>query len=526
METPSENFYRKVEELKFSMNWLSSMLNDYKHLFSPDILSGIEKLITNTQHKLLEYIPEYDKASDEKKEDVESQVDIIINNLKRFKEGFTGVNNYYDELNKLSNMAETRYLDDVYADDDEENSLPPLPLTSEELYYAFTFLTKEQIKIVLSKQSPVIFNRLFTAFENGKEDFIQTLDEVDYCQFFRLREFLSHEIEKVYPFNDFIIKGEEGNNLAQLLIDEAIKNNGEEAENVINIISSGNLDSITPIESIPSPNLFLNRDLYRNVSKKINSEYLTLSEKNRAERVYEECRAINPDVPELGSQEIKDYSDRQYSLTFRIEEKWIMKAISDRMAQDVSMATEDIDNNNEESEGIHLGNENSSFPQGKFKRLEFPTRISNNKSMDPTVKVKILVGLYGEYGRYLETLSGDKISENEFIYLFSGDTKERRPDNYHTPYYWNGDENVFPGLLRLLYNGQKPGIDSIILPITDKGKTESSIKWSVKKVGLGEGTLKPIEDKIQEIVKNVGLEPLKDVDLSSKTNRQKRKINN
>lgn len=132
------------------------------------------------------------------------------------------------------------------------------------------------------------------------------------------------------------------------------------------------------------------------------------------------------------------------------------------------------------------------------RRLEFPTRISMNRTMDLSVKEKILTGLYEDFGSNLEDLEGNPISKAEFVYLFDGPCK--RPENYKTPYYWNKSDKQFAGLLRLLYNGQPSSIDHIILMIEDKGKTKSSIKWSTKKQGLGERTLRPPEERIQNIV--------------------------
>lgn len=118
--------------------------------------------------------------------------------------------------------------------------------------------------------------------------------------------------------------------------------------------------------------------------------------------------------------------------------------------------------------------------------------------MDLTVKEKILTGLYEVLGSNLEDIEGNPISKAEFVYLFDGPCK--RPDNYRTPFYWNNSDKQFAALLRLLYIGQPSGIDQIILMTEDKGKKKSSIKWSNKKQGLGERTLRPIEELIQNIV--------------------------
>lgn len=124
------------------------------------------------------------------------------------------------------------------------------------------------------------------------------------------------------------------------------------------------------------------------------------------------------------------------------------------------------------------------------RRLELPTRVSKNRPMDLSVKEKILTGLYEDFDSNLEDLEGNPISKAEFVYLFDGPCK--RPENYQTPYYWNKSDKQFAGLLRLLYNGQPSSIDQIILMIEDKGKMRSSTKWSTKKQGPGERTLRPL----------------------------------
>lgn len=154
------------------------------------------------------------------------------------------------------------------------------------------------------------------------------------------------------------------------------------------------------------------------------------------------------------------------------------------------------------------------------RRLEFPTRISRNRLMDPKIKKEILRGLFWAFGHGLENFEGNPISEEEFIYLFDGPVK--RPENYNTPYYWNKTDKQFAGLLRLLYFGQARGINEIIFLAEDKGNRTSSVKWSTKKQGLGASTLLPIEEKIQDVVFSVTGERLPEVDLT-KQNKSKPK---
>ncbi|MDE6159521.1 MAG: hypothetical protein K2F69_05455 [Bacteroidaceae bacterium] len=156
------------------------------------------------------------------------------------------------------------------------------------------------------------------------------------------------------------------------------------------------------------------------------------------------------------------------------------------------------------------------------RRLEFPTRISRNKSMDIGIKKEILSGLFKEFGYNFENFDGDSITEDEFIYLFDGPVK--RPENYETPYYWNNTDKQFAGLLRLLYLGQARGINEIILLIKDKGSKTSSVKWSTKKQGLGKTTLLSIEEKIQDVVFKVTGARLPDVDLTKQNKSRPKSI--
>lgn len=164
--------------------------------------------------------------------------------------------------------------------------------------------------------------------------------------------------------------------------------------------------------------------------------------------------------------------------------------------------------NRESSIGAELMEKQSTA--SNLRRLPFPSRIINNK-IDGLLSNKILLRLHKAYGGYLTTATGRLISEEEFVYLFSGGIK--CPSNYNPPYYWNADENLFAGLVRLLYDGQEKGIDYIILLPSDIESGKSSVKWSGKKQGLGKKTLAPIENTIQTIVEELSGKRLREVDL-------------
>lgn len=154
----------------------------------------------------------------------------------------------------------------------------------------------------------------------------------------------------------------------------------------------------------------------------------------------------------------------------------------------------------------------------KIVRLPFPSRIINNK-VDGILSNRILQAIFKEYGHFLTRANGELITEDEFVYMFSG--RINRPNNYNPPYYWSADKNIFAGLIRLLYDGQEKGFDTMILLPSDIGRCRSSIKWSTKKQGLGNKTLAPIENTIQAIVEDVAGKRLREVDLTRQRVKKK-----
>ena len=195
---------------------------------------------------------------------------------------------------------------------------------------------------------------------------------------------------------------------------------------------------------------------------------------------------------------------RVLEMLIKIRDKWIVDGLRQRLG-------------NEQPDQIV---QPAGITEKETLRLPFPSRIEY-KIKDPTQQSAILSGLFNEFGRFFESKDGMLISHDDFLYLFSG--RIARPLTYHPPYYWNQADKYFAGLVRLLYFGQPTGFDDFILLVKDKGLKKSSVKWSSRKQGLGKTVLKPIEEKIQNIVFEATGLHLPEVDLTKQNKPKKKK---
>ena len=438
------------------------------------------------EHLAEELYAEIDEKIDTLCSFVEKLIDRFCSILKRV---FDTAKSYWIEFsNHIIKASEYNYAAILK----QFNFAEPILLTNEELYYALTFLNDEQVRIVLSEQTNKNFNKILSAYNNGCDNFLKVLEDLDFDRSKGIRFVLCAPINKAFPFENYIrpnIKVE--TSIGETLADEVFGDGTSEM--LMNLKSSTfkcksindllhKFDSFYEIETKLAPTL----------SKIIS--FLNAPEDS------ELSNDDNLDLYEGNSQTVNN-------VVFCIIDKWILSVIHERMDKNKSGSTET------EAHVVQ--------PLKGNKRLEFPTRISMNKPMDLDVKTKILCGLFNAYGNKLEKENGLPISKEEFVFLFNG--PGQRPDNYGTPYYWNDDYKIFAGLLRLLYFGQCSGIDNIIIS-REKTKEGHNISWSSKKQGLGKRTLQPIEDTIQCIVRDAGLAPLIEVSLERPVSQKKSQI--
>lgn len=380
-----------------------------------------------------------------------------------------------------------------------------LTLTHEELYYAFSFLNEEQIRESLYGQQPVVVDKLFSAFQaQDLLAFREVLDGYPISPMYLLKYLLIEPVNRFSSFSDFIKTDALINSPIMSMTVEACGLTDDVLDCLDNVFQFNNLGGGFDLS------LFQNIDLEKMIDFKgkylasvhklfIYSMGLPRGYRKKLVENYNEWRKDYPEAPDMNINEDAAIDiDNAIRVTSVILDKWLITAIHQKMELE----------NGESSIGAELIEKQSTACN--LKRLPFPSRIINNK-IDGLLSNKILQRLHKAYGGYLLTASGRLISEDEFVYLFSGGTK--CPSNYNPPYYWNADKNIFAGLLRLLYDGQEKGFDTVILLSSDVGRSKSSVQWSAKKQGLGKKTLAPIENTIQTIVEELAGKRLREVDL-------------
>ena len=176
-----------------------------------------------------------------------------------------------------------------------------------------------------------------------------------------------------------------------------------------------------------------------------------------------------------------------------------------------------FDNQNEtQTDSCYLEKGNgpvSSKHLGKsYKRLPEPYRFES-LGIVPLKYNAILSKIYNNIGRYFIDSKGNLISEESFIYFFSG--KVNCPDDYNPPYYWNTDPKIFAAYLRVLYSESKLSREfkKLVLRLGDKNPNKS---WGSFTKSLGEQNLTILDNEIRNIVREISGIELRDVDLSRK----------
>lgn len=410
--------------------------------------------------------------------------EIVIRSKAIMQELQNEIDKYYSTLIEFSSCKDT----DIH----------PLILSDDELYSILLMLEPDELRNVLpSSISVSTYSTVLKSIKcHDRILFNSQLSELHISDFGDLKGYLIPKIEEILPYESYfasLLDGE--SSLEEYLI-------GEEAGN-----NETFLDDYEHIMTCAASKTIFEPKIYeRYVQHLINfifrvlfsAQDLPLILKRKAKEIvkkWNEGLAYNEaiDIDSIDSPS----QLRALEIYSKIRHKWILKGLSQLICQkqhDILLEATEI-----------TGKESM--------RLPYPSRIES-KIKGPREQNEILSGLYKEYGRFFESKDGSLISHDDFLYLFSG--RIARPLTYHPPYYWNQDFKNFAGLIRLLYTGQAKGFDDLIHLVNDKDKNleKSSIKWSSKKQGLGKTTLKPIEDKIQNIVFEVAGIHLSSVDLT------------
>lgn len=403
---------------------------------------------------------------------------------------------------------------------DDEKDLPPLVLTAEETYWALRLLTHEQIRKALSSQAPKIYSELINSFYKGKTIFVNTFSELDPKPLIGLRSLLLFALRERFPlshFQDEILSG----NIDNLLVDQTILDNLsiQDADTFIWAYSQER----EPIENIETfntilktvPNILINvHNQVVNVAQTLfSSPFLSRTQKKRIESIYNEWRMTNHNYSaDDGIIDLLNENDRSFFIWMSRIDNWILEVIHECMENPSTVKLLAVDNTKRKIPGNAL-------------RLQYPSRVARIVK-DTVIQNCILENVFNYYGRYFENINGMTITEEEFIFLFGGTVDY--PDGYGTPYFWNTDEKIFAGLIRLLYDNHPTKLEDKVLPVRDREsymkslnkdeKLKSSVSWSALKNGLGNDSLKPIEDVLQNIVRSVADVSLGMVDMTSKTN--------
>lgn len=478
---------------------------DWSVFVSPEDRNGITSPLTDDQKENIAL------TNKEMFSSLIASVDAMVAQFEDTIKFSTLATEYTNKLNAI--LSDVIELNTTVGNVDADSPTNQLKLTSEELYCALSLFDENTLRQVLASVDSNVFSKIFQALQHrDKALFISIADE-NTIEIPNLSLSLSSKLEKIYPRQVFF--SENALNKANLILasNRASDIDGNFADKVDEAIDyvEGETDMPIGLDSSNVATLY-NAAIHNLAQMIIHLEGASRRDIKKVRQIYSEWKEISPDAPNLDEVEENIVAPDNLStkMVNSMVNDWIVDSLHKIMENETSNAKNDeIKQPNVESEvntEVEITAQNS-------KRLSFPTRIQYNKDkIDSMLFNQILQGLYNCFGGYLENAAGEIITEDEFIYLFSG--RINRPANYATPYYWNGHVNSFAGLVRLLYDGQEHGLDYIILPVKDKGKTKSSVKWSLKKQGLGKPTLKPIEDKIQAVVESVAGKRLKDVDLT------------
>lgn len=525
MKNENRTFYHKQVEEAFANfhRAFQEILKDVNaDLLSPEfaVLSVFPEKIQWSKHESVAGLNlKEEEMSEEQKEE------IALANKDYFDEAISSfnplvyVNKFLQDYNKCLTSLTAIIIDAVeaYASinkntiSTEESAT--LPLTHEELYYAFSFLNKDQVREVLYGQQQIVFDKLYNAIlEKDISGFKKALDEHPINQMQSLKYYLIGEVNNFSPFSDFIKSPELLNSsfLGMILEESGMPDDIIEyfdAFKKSHLLNPKNGIALNDFGSIDFGNLidFQIQNLIGIHKLFFYSMDVPRFYRKRLLENYNEWRKEYPDAPDINiAAEIDIDVEGSINLTNVLMERWLIYAIHKRMESGENYILSD----NEETE--HEPELKEKRTTGDLRRLPFPSRIINNK-IDGMLSTKILQRLYQVYGHYLTTANGRLISEGEFVYLFSG--RIEYPSSYNPPYYWNTDINILAGLIRLLYDGQEKGFDTMILLPSDVGKNKSSIKWSTKKQGLGYKTLAPIENTIQSIIEDLSGKRLREVEL-------------
>lgn len=349
MEHPIKKYYYK--EVEESASRLADLLEELNIYFDSAALNELIELLSDIPWNRLstKYSDiEKENLTDDQKEEIalgrkdwqkeledwRTEITPYITNIKAFYEAIYA-------LNQIRIDALTRGLRYDYGAVKEFcDEVQPLMLTSKELYHALTFLDIDQIRTLLADQTPMVFSRMLSAFQNGEEDFIRLMYSMEYAPILGLRDILMVELEKAASFSDFSkAQAKSDEDLRSLVVEELCEMNNCNLGDIA--ISDGTDFTIETLQN--QQKLF--SDFFQNQAYLLyHSSISTKSDRQKILNVYEDWRKYNPSYSLLDGCEPTINSDRLDRIIMAQIDKWILNVIHSHISQEPAqiegMATE------------------------------------------------------------------------------------------------------------------------------------------------------------------------------------------
>lgn len=331
-------YYRSVEE---SSNRLANLLRDLNVYLDSIGMDELIDLLTDIPWNRLstKYSDiEKENLTDDQKEEIaldrkdwQKELENWITEITPFLTNIKTLYEAFYALNQIRIEALTRILRyDCASVKELCNEMPPLMVTSNELYHALTFLKIDQIRALLAEQTPSVFNRMLSAFQKGEDAFVRLMYDMDYAPIRGLREILMVELEKVESFSIFSkAQAKSDKDLRSLVVAELYET------------YSCNLGDITlsdgedfTIETLQAQQKLLS-DFFRSQAYCLyHSSISTQSDRQKILNVFENWRKYNPSCAPLDECAPTIHSDRLDRIIATQVDKWILGVIHSHMNQE------------------------------------------------------------------------------------------------------------------------------------------------------------------------------------------------
>lgn len=511
-------YYKEIEAAFTRFKEVGSKMLPYAETFKKILDVDVIRVIANFQRPIWSKHPSVinlnlleDELTDEQKEEIalsnKVEFDAIIAGLSEMCDLWESVVKKSDLVEQatvgITDMVlesiNNRLTYDYHGELNGEFDAIPITLTAEELYWALDLIGTEQARLVLSEQSPQVFDALYNAYQKGKESFSYTYRNINSVPMKGLRITLMNSIKDTESFLHYLrTQLLENKSLLAMLSGEILDNEDQNLSEVANYLLCDE-----PLDNFDTQCLL---DSYEHKVRKVlktseDIEGFNQFEKKKLQRFKE---SLFTDLPGLQINEVESISisPKMLNIVTTLTDKWIVQKLHERAEE-----------NTQPKSPVEVKKEKRKKYSVSFERLPVPTRFTDNRIGSQHYEA-ILRQLYSLYGyNFID------MSEDEFVYFFEGTNK--KPSTYKPPYYWNGSAPAMKALLRILYTSTTGESDSsrsfgkLILMPKDRDMGKSYHNWRGKH-NLGVGRLTAIENSLQDIVRNVTGKNLSPIDLNRK----------